>query len=342
MNASSTIMLSQAEQDTRLSRASAREWAGPCPRCAGRDRFRVKGDKWMCRHCSNRWRDLAGYYHEMRDMPWPEAFRAAGIEPGERSQARQEVEEEPVRDVASPEWQAVAMAAFSVAREAIWTTAGLGALRLLHDRGVRDETIRARGLGFASGAPVLLRQGPAPWPSMMVPGPGVLIPWFVGGALWQVKVRLLRPTDPKNKILHCRWMDHARDVTCPPPAAAPTLYGADTLRGHDVAILVEGELDAILLHQEVGDLVGVVTLGSAFYNLPARAIPHLLPLRRILVAYDTDTAGHEGAERMICRWPGLPLERIEVPIRLPAGKDITDFHLSRGSLRDWIRFHLER
>ena len=73
------------------------------------------------------------------------------------------------------------------------------------------------------------------------------------------------------------------------------LFGADTLPGRDVAVVTEGEFDAMLLHQEAGDLVGVVTLGSASARLPDAWVPYLLGVQRLLVAYDADAAGVEGA-----------------------------------------------
>jgi hypothetical protein len=112
------------------------------------------------------------------------------------------------------------------------------------------------------------------------------------------------------------------------------LFGADTLPGQDVAIVTEGEFDAMLLHQEAGEQAGVVTLGSAAARLPDAWVPHLLGVQRLLVAYDTDTAGAEGA----ARWElTCPHAQGIVPL---AGKDVTDFYLAGGDLRTWVQFAL--
>ena len=37
---------------TTLKKQAAREWAGPCPKCGGRDRFRVTDTGWFCRKCT--------------------------------------------------------------------------------------------------------------------------------------------------------------------------------------------------------------------------------------------------------------------------------------------------
>lgn len=48
---------------TSLKKVSAHEWAGPCPVCGGRDRFRVNDERgWFCRHCTGeKWGDLGDF-----------------------------------------------------------------------------------------------------------------------------------------------------------------------------------------------------------------------------------------------------------------------------------------
>ena len=364
--AQAVTVLHLAEDMTRLHRVTARELAGACPFCGGADRFHVSParDRWMCRHCRPKWSDAIDFVRARDGCGYRDACRALGVAPGEHLPRPVQADQEPARDVGSPQYIAALEEAQRRAFGDLWgTPAGRRveedgsvirvapsephqgareALRFLAGRGIREDTARAWGLGYATGETVPLRQGPPPWPSLSVPGPGLLIPWTVGGALWQMKIRLLHPKANGPKILHPRWTDPARNEAWPPPSAAPVMFGADTLQGRDVAVLVEGELDAVLLAQEVGDLVGVCTLGSASARLPDRAIGHLLPLRRILVAYDADDAGRDGAARLKSTWPGLPLEVIHLPSEPTFGKDITDLHRAGGSLRRWVRFHLER
>jgi len=45
-----------------LKKVAAHEWAGPCPVCGGRDRFRVSDRGWFCRKCTGeKWGDLADF-----------------------------------------------------------------------------------------------------------------------------------------------------------------------------------------------------------------------------------------------------------------------------------------
>ena len=53
----SVDLLSLVGRDTRLKKQAGTrggEYAGPCPFCGGRDRFRVQPEKglWWCRNCS--------------------------------------------------------------------------------------------------------------------------------------------------------------------------------------------------------------------------------------------------------------------------------------------------
>jgi DNA primase len=112
------------------------------------------------------------------------------------------------------------------------------------------------------------------------------------------------------------------------------VYGADNFVGHRVAVITEGEFDAVLLHQEAGDLVGVATFGSADARMHTQAILRLLPLHRILLVLDADAAGTAGADRLA----GMMSRAVRVQV--PLGKDITEFRQAGGNLRQWVRYLL--
>jgi hypothetical protein len=56
-------------------------------------------------------------------------------------------------------------------------------------------------------------------------------------------------------------------------------------------VIVESELDGLLIHQEAGDMVGVIALGSATNTPDIEAHKALEQAEVILVALDTDEAG---------------------------------------------------
>lgn len=308
-------VLELAESATTLH--PGKEYAGPCPFCGGRDRFHIdpERDQWRCRGCMPRWSDAIKYVRMRDSVGYLEACRRLRVEPGER-QARGIVAR-PAPPEPSPEWRAAAEEVVHAGQSALWRSlGGVTALRYLRKRGLNDDVIRAAELGFSLNEKWVC--------ALRVYGLAILIPWRVAGQLWQIKARFLYSNDPKYKAI--TW---GRPTGW--PAGQAHLYGADTMAGRDIGFLVEGEFDALLLHQEAGDLAGVGTLGSCAAPFPARAARHLLPLQRIVVAYDADDAGRDGARRLQAQFRSF--ERAEVP----CGKDVGEFHQAGGSLRDWVR-----
>ena len=124
------------------------------------------------------------------------------------------------------------------------------------------------------------------------------------------------------------------DLWGPRGIVLPYLFGRDHLIGHETLVLTEGEFDAMLLWQEGRHLVDVATLGSCSSVPSEPVLWNLIPYRRIMVAYDMDRSGEEGALKLI-RALSARMKRI----RVPSG-DLTDFRLAKGSLADWLRFHM--
>jgi DNA primase len=108
------------------------------------------------------------------------------------------------------------------------------------------------------------------------------------------------------------------------------LYGASQLAEREVAIFCEGEFDALLARQEAGELTAAVTLSSATAILSSRWYAELTHCHTILVAYDRDTAGEKGANRLLSLSPRFHT------IQIPHGKDISDFFLHGGDLYGWL------
>jgi hypothetical protein len=194
-----------------------------------------------------------------------------------------------------------------------------------------DATLRAWRVGWS---PEDRREPPERWGFRRGERPvwlprGIVLPWFAGDELWELRVRRRGPdpaTDDVPKDERYRKVRGGRAL----------LFGADRLAGRRVGVLTEGEFDCLLLWQEAGDLVGVATLGSAAHGLDDRAAYYLLPLSPILVAYDPDAAGRAGAAAL------LRLSRRVRRVALPAGGDVTECWRAGAQLRDWVRFHLVR
>jgi DNA primase len=229
----------------------------------------------------------------------------------------------------SPAWQARGRALVEACEAALWGEGGEQARAYLHKRGLRDETIKRWRLGYNPVGRYDLREV---WDLPSSPEKrdvwlpkGIIIPWLVGGSLWAVNVR--RPTgDPKYFKI---------------PGSQAALFGADDLRGCELVLLTEGEFDCILASQELGDVIGVASLGSASKHLDLASWgAHLLPARAILLAYDQDPSGAGGLARLAPMSERMHTAR--VPVLRPGGKDLTDYHQAGGDLWAWLRLNLER
>jgi DNA primase len=111
---------------------------------------------------------------------------------------------------------------------------------------------------------------------------GIVIPWYVGGELWKLQIRrdVTKPDQERYKTL---------------PGSTNALYGVDSLRDGEPAMLVEGPFDALAVQQVAGDLVGVAACGTSgarrakWYSMLALCSP-------VLVSLDADAAGDSASQ----------------------------------------------
>jgi len=318
-------LLTVISADTTLRRVASTnggEWCGSCPFCGGTDRFRVwpdhpKGSRWWCRQCS-RSGDAIAYQVERGDITPQEAGRLRRGDTAHQMQPRRSQAEpspEARQDAPHPIWDpSAALAVVTDCEAALWGEAGAKAREWLHERGLSGETIHHWRLGYnPAGCRIHGLWTPR----------GIVIPCFVGDVLWYVKVR--RPVPP---LAGPKYQQMA--------GGKSALYGLDHLAGRRVAVICEGELDAVLLWQEAGDLVDVVATGSASGRPALPFLVHLAGAARWLVALDRDDAGEQGAD-----WWGDYSARVR-RVRPLQGKDLTDFAQAGGDLRAWATYHLER
>ncbi len=213
-------------------------------------------------------------------------------------------------------WQSAVRRVVELAEEVLWTSQGEGALGYLLERGLTPETVRAARLGYVAGS---YRQ----WRSVAglnVPC-GITIPWLTHGGetLWAVKVRRAAGSPKYLQIAG---------------GSSGGLYQAERLADARAVLFCEGEFDALLAQQEAGELVAAVTLGSAGSVLGRRWLAELVHVPILLAAYDMDEAGRRGAERL------RALSQRVHPVRLPWGKDLTEYHLQGGDLFAWLAAEL--
>jgi DNA primase len=190
----------------------------------------------------------------------------------------------------------------------LWAPEGVRALEYLRGRGLEDETIKAARLGVVPSVMIPKKDGSGSWTAK-----GITIPWFDGDRLTLVKIRQPEGRTPK-------YGEAFRD--------RPTIYPAPSMvRAGKPLVICEGELDALLLGQQIGDMVPVITLGSAS-NRPEALLDALLISPVWYLALDGDQAGDKNATT----WPARARR-----VRPPAPhKDWGDVHQAGFNLVRYI------
>lgn len=305
----------------RVASTNGGEYAGPCPFCGGRDRFRVwptppdGKPRWWCRQCGQhgdaidflRERDGLTYRQALERLGYVHSEHASRVPDGQQSCRTS------LKTVADrPTWDAAAaLAVVGECEAALWTPAGDRARDWLHARTLTDDTLRAWRIGYNPTDRTMH--------GLFVPR-GIVIPCFVDGAVQYVKVRRPVPGVPGPKYQQVA-------------GGKAALFGLDGLTGKTTAIICEAELDAILVHQEAGDLVDVVALGSKSARPALPWLSRLLGCTRWLLAIDGD------ADDAATWWGFSARVRRVRPLQ---GNDVTEFAQAGGDLRAWVEFHLAR
>lgn len=267
--------------------------------------FIVSRDRgWRCFGCGEHG-DAVELVKRLEGLSFPDAARRAvelsgGVGTYTPSSYRPKPVEAVAKPCAGPSGLPVdeAVRLVDAAADRLWRPEGAHALGYLRGRGLEDETIRSARLGFVDRVTVPTKDGDRTFRAS-----GVSVPWFDGDRLAMVKIR---QGDARPK-----YVEAFRD--------APTIFPSpDAIRPGVPLAIVEGEFDAILLNQLIGDFACVVTLGSASSKVEPDVLGRMTVCPRWYAAHDADDAGERGAA------PWLELGWA-ARVRPPA-KDWTDAH----------------
>jgi len=317
-----------------VEHVSRGEYHSSCPECGGRDRFscwpekvnssgRYRGGRFCCRGCN--WNgDAINYLQKRRALSFRDACKCLEIETGIVSDhtIRRSWTPAPAKALPSALWQSKAQAIVVHCSEQLQGNSG--ALKWLNDeRGLTDETIRASRLGWNSkdlylnrsewGLSSEISQKTGKSKKLWIPQ-GLVIPYHQGKSIARIRVRRSEP--PKNGN---------RYIIASGSNMQPMALWAD----QNAVMVVESELDAILINQEAGDLIGVIALGSSAIKPDSQLDERLMNASRILCALDNDEAGIK-AVSFWRRYPGYK--------RWPSikGKDCTEQMKFGVPVRMWI------
>ncbi len=267
---------------------------------------------WYCFGCGEHG-DAASLVMRIKGIPFPEAvaYLTGGALPAGQDVPRPKPPDRrgskpPAGPSGLPEAEALALVAESSAR--LWSPEGSEALAYLTGpRCLTPETIRAARLGWTPGTRLTTKDG------RTYHARGIVIPWFDRGRLSLLKIRQPEGDRPK-------YAEVFRD--------RPGLYpGPEAIRPGGPLVITEGEFDALLLGQDLGDRAAVVTLGSASGRPDARCLGPLLPAYPWFVATDADPAGDDAFRH----WPARS-RRVRPPAPF---KDWTEARQGGVNLRRW-------
>jgi len=318
----------------RTATTNGGEYAGPCPFCGGRDRFRVWPEegptgRFWCRGCGKHGDGLQ-LIRELKGLSFPEALKAWGLSSplsgnnGHRSERTATGATWEPRQGTTPgeAWADRAGAFLADCQKTLTGASGADCRAFLLDRGLKPETIEAAGLGFnpedryesreSWGLPFEMNGDGKPR-RVWIPR-GLIIPHLVGGHVHRLRIR--RP-DPG---------DGPRYVIVSGSASVPMVWGTGP-----AWVIIESELDGLLLAQEAGHLAGVVSLGSVTNRPDAETDRTLKAADLLLIALDSDPAGASESRKWWKR-----IYRNGKRWLVPIGKDPSEAFQRGLNLRAWV------
>jgi len=225
----------------------------------------------------------------------------------------------------SGKWQWLALEVVERAVDLLWSAQGEQHLDYLRGRGLTDATIKRAYLGSIPGLPEKWHF----WEGLSIP-PGIAIPRFAELELWGIKIRQF---GGDQKYVQVGTVERSQ-AELGKGALAGGLYWADHIEEGKPLVICEGEIDALTLWQECGDLVSVVTMGASSSAINPRWYKHLGVVKTgcLIACFDPDAAGEKGAARLGAMAPFARL------VNVPEGKDPNGFFMLHGgaALREWI------
>lgn len=324
----------------RVSNHKGGEYHSPCPGCGGDDRFHVwqeqnngEGSYW-CRQCEKTG-DAIQFLRDFDGLSFKEACERLG-KPLSQS-PRYQTPKIPKRHIPTDQapltqnikppdlWIDKATAFVSWAHDKLLPNSAR--MKYLRDRGIKRATIIKWQLGWNPG-----KNGKDLWrpreswglstelkngrkKRLWLPR-GLIIPLKVDDQIHRIRIRTLSGKPPYYIL---------------PGSAMNTM----TIRpNHRAYVVVESELDAILLDQEIGDIAGIVALGSVSKRPDIDTYRVLQQAAIILVALDFDIYGAKEYQWWKNHFPQS--ERWPVP----RGKDPGEAFQAGVDLAEWVRLGL--
>jgi hypothetical protein len=324
------MLLDLIQQDGLTpTRKGPDEFASPCPACGGNDRFVIHpaAGRYWCRQCGAKG-DPIEYLRRFRGMSYHQAAEYAGRPASSPAgQASPRTAQEARRPTPTPPPEAWVMQAeklVTAAHKAL--VADLARLEWLRaKRGLTRATAERFRLGWlprdlyhdraAWALPPELREDGRP-KRLFLPA-GLLIPGPV-----RLRIRRANPGE------------FGKYYVVPGSGNRPLVIGADHPAESTGAIVLESELDALLLAQEIPGPVLILATGSTSNGPDQAMVADLTRRPFVLISLDADAAGGKAAGKWFSALPNA------TPAPPWGGKDHTDAHLAGHNLGEWFAMAL--
>jgi DNA primase len=304
----------------RVASTGGGEYAGSCPFCGGKDRFRVwpnegRGGRYWCRQCQSNG-DGIEFLRDFYKTSYQEARRFLAVNTTHKIDTGKSVLASPPKSA----WQQRARRFVEAREESLWSATNKRALNWLRDRGLKDDTIRYARLGYNRCD---RREDLRAWgldyekdkKTIWLPE-GIVIPFEMGEDLWKIQIRSYRWRDSREKYYCVKGSKNG-------------LHGADKIIEGKPVILVEGIFDALSLVQEAGDLIIPVAPGSTTGGRREPWIGLLTSAPFVLVSFDADEAGDTASRHWLAKLPNAVWWR-------PFWDDPSQMLMDGADLRSWV------
>jgi len=287
---------------TTLRREAVREYAGPCPRCQGEDRFHCTHEWWFCRTCHPergdaiefiRWLTGAGFREAvgmLTGVPMPTNQSVAAL------QHRYGQPVAVVKATATPpdvqqrmlaQWQANAEAETRQAEARLAGDEGEPGRAYLEGRGLLPESWQTFRLGYVPDVPL-------PGTGGQQRAPAILMPWTGAGKVTAIRYRLLERhtyTDKDGRERKDVKQSAKYRAYEEQPLFSGRMFGGLGLLGaaehlRDL-VICEGEINAISIWQVAHPAnVDVLSLGSESQHITDKMLEYITRYRQVIIWMD--------------------------------------------------------
>jgi len=340
------LLIAHGISPARVSMSKGGEYHSACPGCGGKDRccswpatHDGQGSFW-CRRCG-KGGDAIQFLREFDGLSFRDALEKLGLSSSQYLVSQYKAPSSPKALTSSNYSPEVKTHPDIVVNPALWREKALKFVDTCHEllidndkalgwlarRGITTETAVRFKIGLNPGKDGAGSPDFRPWKSwglqdvkndkgrqrtLVLPA-GIIVPHIIGGEVLRIRVRLANPKDnEKYRVV------------------LGSVMGTMLLNQECKAFVVlETELDAFLLIQEVGDIVGAVALGSVAVKPDTTTVLVLRNALKILNTLDFDAAGANASSwwrdtfPQSKRWP------------VPKGKDPGDAWKAGVDLRAW-------